>query len=43
MQQWGGVGAARGECFFYATHGGAELDLLVARGGMQQIKGDRPL
>ncbi len=27
------LGAARGECFFYATHGGAELDLLVARGG----------
>lgn len=25
--------ARRGECFFYATHGGAELDLLVARGG----------
>jgi len=26
------LGAAPGECFFYATHGGAELDLLVARG-----------
>ena len=26
------LGAAREECFFYATHGGAELDLLVARG-----------
>jgi predicted AAA+ superfamily ATPase len=27
------LSAARGECFFYATHGGAGLDLLVARGG----------
>lgn len=27
------LGAARGERFFYATHGGAGLDLLVARGG----------
>lgn len=26
------LGARREECFFWATHGGAELDLLVARG-----------
>ncbi|OFZ85904.1 MAG: hypothetical protein A2W21_05130 [Betaproteobacteria bacterium RBG_16_66_20] len=26
------LGARRGESFFYATHGGAELDLLVVRG-----------
>jgi uncharacterized protein len=26
------LGAARDECFFWATHGGAELDLLVVRG-----------
>ena len=26
------IGASRDECFFYATHGGAELDLLVVRG-----------
>jgi len=26
------IGAARGECFFWATHQGAELDLLVVRG-----------
>lgn len=26
------VGAGPGECFFWATHGGAELDLLVVRG-----------
>jgi predicted AAA+ superfamily ATPase len=26
------LGAARDECYFYATHGGAELDLLVVRG-----------
>lgn len=26
------LGAAREECYFYATHGGAELDLLVVRG-----------
>jgi hypothetical protein len=26
------LGAAREECYFWATHGGAELDLLVVRG-----------
>ena len=26
------LGAERGECYFWATHGGAELDLLVVRG-----------
>ena len=26
------LGATRGECFFYATHGGAELDLFIVRG-----------
>lgn len=26
------LGARRDECFFWATHGGAELDLLVVRG-----------
>lgn len=26
------LGAARDECYFYATHGGAELDLVVVRG-----------
>ena len=26
------LGAARDECHFYATHGGAELDLVVVRG-----------
>jgi hypothetical protein len=26
------IGAEHEECFFWATHGGAELDLLVARG-----------
>jgi predicted AAA+ superfamily ATPase len=26
------LGADRGECFFWATHQGAELDLLVVRG-----------
>ena len=27
------LGAHVGQCFFWATHGGAELDLLVVRGG----------
>ncbi len=27
------LGAERDECFFWATHQGAELDLLVIRGG----------
>lgn len=26
------LGTARNECYFYATHGGAELDLVVVRG-----------
>ena len=26
------LGVGRSECFFWATHGGAELDLLVVRG-----------
>jgi predicted AAA+ superfamily ATPase len=26
------LGAETGECFFWATHGGAEIDLLVVRG-----------
>ena len=26
------LGAHAGQCFFWATHGGAELDLLVVRG-----------
>ncbi len=29
------LGAERSECFFWATHAGAELDLLVVRGGIR--------
>jgi predicted AAA+ superfamily ATPase len=30
------LGAARSECFFWSTHAGAELDLLVVRGGRRR-------
>ncbi|MSP61281.1 MAG: ATP-binding protein [Myxococcales bacterium] len=30
------LGAREGECFFWATHGGAELDLLVMRGRVRR-------
>lgn len=30
------LGVGRSECFFWATHGGAELDLLVVRGNRRR-------
>ncbi|MCB9898678.1 MAG: ATP-binding protein [Planctomycetes bacterium] len=40
------LGAGRDECFFWATHGGAELDLLVVRGrtrlGFEMKLGETP-
>ena len=29
------LGADRSECFYWATHGGAELDLLIIRGRLR--------